>query len=179
MLIECTLVVLSKEELKQRLQNRGIFNPNRFLTGSRPVTKMELRYVEYLILDYRMESGRSWFQIIKNHPEESEVQEIRLIGNGSTGSVSFLEATPDTELREIPESMIQPKEYDADDMSQDAKYLTVKIGRRLAGRYYQKLELTGISSIYRPFWIAYYGEPRKDGKVLCCPHAADGFIVKR
>lgn len=167
MVISCTPIVLEKEELEKKIYKHGFLNFSRFLAGGRPVTKIELKYVEYLILDYKMGLGR-----------KLEAQSIHMIGNGSTGSVSFLKAIPVLETKEIPESMIQYKDYGPEAMKQNAKQIATVVCRKLTGKICRQIELTKVTSIYRPFWAVYYGEPRKDGKVLCRPYAADGFTIK-
>lgn len=178
MLIACTPVVLEKEDLEKKLKTGGFFDLNRLLTGGRPVSKMELKYVEYLLLDYEIKLGKSLGALLKRG-EQPMVQGIRLIGNGSTGSVSFLETVPAIRTMEIPESMIQHKSYGPDEMKKDANYVAATACRKLTGRRCRELELKSVSSIYRPFWAVYYGEPRKDGKVLCRPYGADGFVIKQ
>lgn len=175
MLISCTSVVLEKEELEKKLRKRGIFNPNRFLIGNRPITKIELRYVEYLILEYDLTFRENLLDLKR---EQGSTVGIRLIGNGSTGSVSFLEKMPETEQREFGELLVQKADYKAEDMRKEAVFTAGKVCRKLLGKRCRQVELKNVWSLYRPFWAVFYGEPRKDGSVLCCPYAADGFTVK-
>lgn len=178
MLITCTPVVLNKEDLERKLNTKRFLDPNSLLTGGRSVTKMELKYVEYLILDYEIRLGKGLGAFLKGQRQQ-EVQGIRLIGNGSTGSVSFLETVPSARMMEIPEAMIQRKDYGPNDMKKEAGYLAAMVCRKITGRRCQEIELKNVSSIYRPFWAVYYGQPRKDGKVLCRPYGADGFTIKK
>lgn len=179
MMVSCTPIVLDRVELEKKLQKHGFLNFGRFLTGGRPVTKIELKYVEYLILDYEMKLGKGLGAFLKGGSKQPETQRIRMIGNGSTGNVSFLEIIPPLETRDVPESIMQSKDFGPDDMKQNAKHIGITVCRKLTGKICREIELTKVSSIYRPFWAVYYGESREDGKVLCRPYAADGFTIKQ
>lgn len=178
MLIACTPIVLEKEELEKNLSSKRFLSLNRLVTRGYPVTKIELKYVEYLILDCEIKLGKGLIDLLKGEKGQ-ETSRIRLIGNGSTGSVSFLEAVPVTQTMEVPESVIQQKDYGPEDMKKEAGCVAAVVCRKLTGRRCQGIELKEVYSIYRPFWAVYYGEPRKDGKILCCPYGADGFTIKR
>ena len=180
MKIECTPVTLSEEELRERLERMGPFNLNRFLIGRRPIRKIELKYVEYLLLDYEVDCKKSGLLSgLRHERRDAEPHGIRLIGNGSTGSVSYMETFPKTEYRDVEQAQIQGKDFGPAEMARDARMLIAKVMRRLLGQRFPNAVLTRVKSIYRPFWAVYYGDVReKDGKSLCWPWAADGFTVR-
>ena len=179
MQIECTSITLSKEDLEKQLQKKGTLWLNKLFTCGRTVSNIELKYVEYLILEYKISFRKNLGTMLSGNREQENMQSIRMIGNGSTGSVALLEMLPSLEVKDVPASMIQPKDYEPENMKFDSKQVAVIFSRKMLGKRCRTIEFTGVTSVYRPFWAVYFGEARADGKMLGRPYAADGFTIKR
>ena len=104
-------------------------------------------------------------------------QTVYLLGNGSTGYTSVMEVLPETQTVEVNENQLQPADYGPDKMSLNARITMLKMYRRRVGGRIPDFELLEAKSLYRPFWLVYYGEPKNNGRRLCSVRAADGFTV--
>ncbi|WP_297131923.1 hypothetical protein [Terrisporobacter sp.] len=109
---------------------------------------------------------------------KSKSQKIKFIADGSTGSVAYYESAPKLERIDVEEDKIQLSVYDDDLLIEKSKRLARRIVRRhVGGNVY--LEIDNIKSIFRPFYVAFYGELKEGNKVRYLPIAADGCNSKR
>ena len=178
MQIECTQLVMDEEELRKKLK-KDIFSFNAFVIGRRPISRIELKYVEYLVMEYDLIFKSNPIQKFIAPQAASSCYKLRVIGNGSTGDVSFLSKVPETEKKTVQEADVQYRVYEPNDMDRDVQNIAAKVSRKELGLRFPKARLSSIKSVYRPFWAVYYGAPKSDGRQLCCPYAADGFVIKQ
>ena len=177
MIIECTELKMTREELDKKLKKPGMIN--KLITGRYEIERIELKYVEYLILYYRTIYGPllpiSFPGKKKVLAKQHALYEVRILGNGTTGYVSSLDEMPPLYKMDIPEGDIVHCEYREDDMHKDAYIMCVKVVRRNVGGRRPTFTRYKVQSIYRPFYAIYYKAQKKDGRVLVSSQAADGF----
>lgn len=172
----CTPVKVNEEEMRQLLSREGKFALNSVIVHGKEIVGMELRYVEYFVMKYHMIHDRRPLFSRKNAPRQL-TQTVYLLGNGSTGAVSHMDADPLKVTQEVASEQIQRADYSADSMQRTAKTTMLKMFRQHVGGWIPSFELLDVQSLYRPFWLIYYNSTRKDGRRLCSIRAADGYQV--
>lgn len=176
MKVLCTPIKTSEEDIRTKLQQEGKFNFNHLLIRNKEITGVELRYVEYFVLKYHMIHKRS---LLSKKPDGLRYthQNVNLLGNGSTGTTSLMETLPEMVTVDVDARQLQKADYGPDKMHTSARTTMIKMNRRHAGGGIPQFELQEAVSLYRPFWLVYYGDARKDGRRLCSVRPADGFTV--
>ena len=105
-------------------------------------------------------------------------QKIKLIADGSTGGVAYYESGLDTKKIDIEEDNVQLSAYEDEILVEKAKKLARRILRRRVGGDVS-FEISKIQSIFRPYYVAFYGDVKEGNKVRYLPIAADGCQSKR
>ena len=176
MRVLCTPVTCQEQDIREELKREGKFNFNRLLVRDKEISRMELRYVEYFILKYRMIHQKK-IRLFSKREETPLAQTVYLLGNGSTGYTSYMEVLPKTLEQEVESGKLQKADYSVERMRGHARITLVKLFRSHGGGWIPNFELLESKSLYRPFWLIYYGNPRRDGRTLCAVRAADGYRV--
>lgn len=178
MKVLCTPVTVSEEVMRQRMHTEGKFSFNQLLVRRKEISRLEIRYVEYFILDYQItHKNIALFRRGLRNMQKYSHQQVFLLGNGSTGATSFMETQPKTVEMDIPDSQLQKADYGPEQMRLSARTTLTKLVRRHMGGRIPDFQLQGAVSIYRPFWLIYYGQARTDGRQLCSVRSADGYSV--
>ena len=73
MQIECTSITLSKEDLEKQLQKKGTLWLNKLFTCGRTVSNIELKYVEYLILEYKISFRQNLGTMLSGNREQENM----------------------------------------------------------------------------------------------------------
>lgn len=147
--------------------------------GKKDIT-LKLMYLEsrevILQLNYR---PAPLLRMLGIKPKGPESQKIRMIVEGTRCTGSYVEDPIATEVVEVPdEGCVQNTEYSDENILQAAKRPALRMVRRQIGRV-ATAELVSMRSIYRPYYIAFYGELKMGERVRYLPIAADGFRVDR
>lgn len=171
-----TPVRISEQEIRRKATEDNKFSFNRLQVRNRTISRTELRYVEYFVMEYQM-IHREWFGLKKE--QEPKTQTVYLLGNGSTGYTSYMEVLPQTIPIDAEENNLQKADYSVDQMSGQAKITLLKLFRRHIGGRIPQFRLVSARSLYRPFWLVYYDGAKKDGRTLCAVLNADGYQVGR
>ncbi|MCI8678018.1 MAG: hypothetical protein HFF46_06740 [Lawsonibacter sp.] len=178
MKVLCTPVTVFEEDMRQRMQQEGKFSFNHLLIRRKEISRLEIRYVEYFILDYQIiHKKAAFFRRDQEDMRKCSRQQVFLLGNGSTGATSFMETQPQKVEMDIPDGQLQKADYGPEQMRLSARTTLVKLVRRHMGGRIPDFQLQKAVSIYRPFWLIYYGETRADGRQLCSVRSADGYSV--
>ena len=176
MKITATPKTMSPEEAI-RLARGGGNALGKAMYGNKTIT-LKLMYLEsrevILQLHYRPAPLLRWLHI---QPKGPEGQKIRMIVEGTRCTGSYAEDPIQTETVEVEdEGCVQNTEYPDDKIIAAAKRL--RMVRRQIGRVATS-EVVSMRSIYRPYYIAFYGELKMGERVRYLPIAADGFRVDR
>ena len=107
------------------------------------------------------------------------VQKIRMIVEGTRCTASYAEDPLKTCAVEVEnENAVQKTEYADDKIFAAAKRPALRMIRRQIGKV-AFAELDSMRSIYRPYYIAFFGEMKMGERVRYIPIAADGNQVSR
>ena len=177
--ISCTPVIKSETEIRESICSEGKFNLNWLFTRNCKIRNIELRYVEYFMLKYNMVHNVKGFSFRTKKQEVAARQPIYLLGNGSTGAVSYMEIQPKIVSMNLDPHQLQPADYSVESMNGNARLVMMKVFRRTIGGRIPSFELVNSVSFYRPFWLIYYDKMREDGTSLCAVRAADGYSVQK
>lgn len=142
------------------------------------ILEMKKLYIENKIIELNMtyEPNIITKSIFKNL--EKKEQKITLIADGSTGGVAYYESGQNIKKIDIPDDNVQLSAYEDDILVEKAKQLARRIVRRKIGGNVS-FKVSSVKSIFRPYYIAFYGEIKEDAKVRYLPIAADGCQSKR
>ena len=102
---------------------------------------------------------------------------IMIISNGTSGSPSLVDALPEIVTMEMEEDqherLIQDSAFSEDEMITNAKKLAVRVMHRIVGGIPRVSDIT-VKTVYRPFYVAFYGDVVEGNKVRYITIPADG-----
>ncbi len=178
MKIQSFSIQMNAEEARARSMKQA--GPlGRMAVGKNPDIHMRTIFIENKIITYRMTNLpsplTSWLK--KDKPKPHSL--IRIIANGSTCGVSYYDGvgTDIVEL-DVEEEQVQYSDYPDDKLISRGNVLARRILRRRVGGNIS-LEPVEVESVFRPYHVAFFGEPVEGRKVRYLPIAADGCSVKR
>lgn len=148
--------------------------------GNKDIT-LKLMYLEsrevILDLHYRPAPLMRWLG--KTDVKTPSTQKIRMIVEGTRCTASYAEAPVKTVRIDVDdETAIQKTEYTDEQIIAAAKRPALRMVRRQIGKV-ATAELSSMRSIYRPYYVAFYGELKMGERVRYLPIAADGNKVER
>lgn len=178
MKVLCTPVKTSEQAIREQVRGEGKLNFNQLLVRGKQVSRVELRYVEYFVMKYQMIHRKGFSLFRRNSTEVGRftTQTVYILGNGSTGSTSYMEVLPEMVTEDVT-ARLQKADYPVDRMKLSARITLIKLFRRHMGGRMPDFQMLEATSLYRPFYLIYYDFPRGDGKQLCSVRAADGYSV--
>ena len=164
---------VSREHALKIAQNKGDWLWN-IVFHSQPLTELKLMYIEYVLLELETIAAQSMLQRFgKKGNIKPSVKKLRILVNGTTGGVALVSDLPPIEERTFTEKdLVQTASFAEEESVKKAKMLAHKITHRTLGGMHTA-EVTGFKSVYRPFWVAYYGELKEGNKVRYLTIPAD------
>lgn len=166
-------IKVSKEEAEKIAKSRGGFLGFVFLPGKK-VHEMRMHYVEYKLLTFELKYNPNFIEKYLMHKNEIKTQTITILANGSTGSAAWVDSMPEiVNLKNIDENSIQFSDKDEELLINKGRKLASRVVHRYIGRI-PEVKLIKSESIFRPFWVAFYGEVKQNQKVYYVPISADG-----
>lgn len=181
MIIDTYPITMTLEEAKIKAQKQG--TPlARLVLKKGAEYELKLLYVEYKIIEYQLTFRPSRItklinKILRKESFDSKTK-IRVIGNGSTGGVAIVTDMPAIIKKEVNKEEIQYSLYKDDHMIEKGKRAATKLVKRQTGGF-PEMSLIKIYSVFRPFYIAYYGELIEGNKIRYLPIPADGCNNQR
>jgi hypothetical protein len=138
------------------------------------LTQIKRHFIEFKLLTYEVTYQPTFFERYFKHNTEIRKQTITLLANGSTGSVAWVDSMPDiVKIKNVDDLDIQLSDKKDDALTRRGKKIATQvIHRHIGGVPY--LELIKMESVFRPYWIAFYGDVIEGKKVRYKPIAADG-----
>ena len=174
MVIECFPILMSEEAARKRAMKgfAGMYGKNKTIN-------MRLMWLENRYIEFEMTYHDSFIRkLIRKDKNKIDKQKIRTIVDATTCSGSYTETGISTIMRDVDESMIQHSNYPDDRLIHTARENVRRMVRRHAGRFVSA-EMIEMRKVYRPYWIAVYGEWVEGTKVRYLPIPADGNEVYR
>lgn len=106
-------------------------------------------------------------------------QKIRMMVEGTRCTASYSgEPIKTVDIEVDNEEAVQKTEFSDQEIVQTAKRMAVRMVRRQIGQV-PFAELYAMRSIYRPYYVAFYGELKMGTRVRYLPIPADGNRVER
>ena len=173
MYIRSFSVKLSKAEAEKIAETKGgllwraVFSNNK-------LSEIRQHFIEFKLITFEAIHRPTPFEKIFSKKTEIKRQTITLLANGSTGSVSWVDSMPEIiSLKNIDSNIVQPSDRDDEYMINRGRRLATKVMHRHIGGV-PEFQVLKIESVYRQYWIAFYGEAIEGKKVRYKPIAADG-----
>jgi hypothetical protein len=146
--------------------------------GKNPKIVMKRVFIENRIITFAITSHSLLERFFKKEspPKSSR---IRMIANGSTCGVAYYDGSGlDIVEIDVDDGEVQFSDYPDDVLITRGNVLARKILRRRIGG---NLSLNAIEaeSVFRPYYVAFYGEPTEGSSVRYLPIAADSCVVRR
>ncbi len=185
MLVKVFEVKMSKEEAYKIAQNKGSWIWRRVFSKNE-LTELRLLYVEYVLFNLTFLCKRSMLNklTVKGRDDVARKgkyneQYVKIICNGTSCRAALVDSIPKLVEIDIPQSQIQDSEFSEEELIRSAKKISIRAIHRVIGGLPQIASST-CQHIYRPFWVAYYGEMKEGNKVRYITIPADyGHTTKR
>lgn len=177
MKIETSVIKMTESEARKKGEAKSNFI-GRLIVRSE-MSKLEIVYFPFLLIEFRQECPQEIFHIGKRQKDagNNNVKTITIICDGTTNSTSITDTLPDLEKKEIDEEQIKKRLFTEQDMESAAYKLAFRMTRRFIGN--RKIILNNTREIYRPYYVAWYGDITEGNKARYLPMAADGFDINR
>ena len=152
----------------------------RILLGKNQDIHMRTVFIENKIITYQITNEPSLlFRLLHKNQKDTHKSKIRVIANGSTSGVSYYDGIGVNIVEmDVPEEQIQHSDYSDEKLISKGNVRARRILRRRIGGNVSIQPLC-VESVYRPYHVAFFGEPVEGTKVRYLPLAADGCSVKR
>lgn len=165
---------MSREEAWKIAERKGDWLWN-LVFNKHPLTELRLMYIEYVLLELETASSPTLVSKLKKAPFKPIRKNIQVLVNGSTGGVALV-GDNDLKIEDMvfdDNTEYQLSAFDHEEVVKRAKMLAHKVTHRTMGGMHEA-EIVGQSSLYRPFWVAFYGEVREGNRVRYITIPADG-----
>lgn len=170
--------VMTEKEAVEIARNGGNF-VGKILFAKKDI-KLKLMYLESKEIIYRIVFEDSKIKSLLGKKREKQYgQKVRILVEGTRCTPAFLEENLKLENIEIKDkNLIQKTEFTNEKIINEGKFMARRMIRRQIGKTVL-LEVENIRSIYRPYYIAFYGEMVEGTKVRYLPIPADGNQIRR
>ncbi len=171
-------IQLNEQEARKQAEQRGNFLGRMMVKKDQ--INLKLMYLESKEITYRMTYlPAPLLRLLGRKAEPQKGPLIRILAEGTRGTPSFLgEDLPLEEVEITDDSQLQNTEFPDEKLIQEGKFLARRMVRRQMGKTVL-LEVERIRSIYRPYYIAFYGELVEGTRVRYLPIAADKNEITR
>ncbi|MCR5369546.1 MAG: hypothetical protein K6E83_02420 [Clostridium sp.] len=165
------------EALRTARQGGNVFG--KALYGGGEIT-LKLMYLESreVILDLYYQPAPIMKILGKGEKPDKPSQKIRMIVEGTRCTASYSEDPIETREIDIKEEMLQKTEFPDDKIIAAAKRHALRMVRRQIGRV-AVAEVNSMRSIFRPYYVAFYGKYEMGKRIRYLPIEADGHKVER
>lgn len=178
MQINCLPKTMSEEQALKVAMGGGNFI-GKALYGKQDIT-LKLMYLESREIIFEMTFlDAPLIHLFKRHKNIAPgKQKFRTMIEGTRCAASYLPEPLETQTKEVDEEQIQNSTFTDEKLIRSGKYLCRRLVRRQLGKTVTT-EVAEMTTIYRPFYIAFYGAVELGAKVRYLPIAADGNNVVR
>lgn len=171
--IQSFQIKIDKKEAESMASDKGGVLWNTVFSGKN-LTQMKRHFIEFKLMTFEATYQPTWIERYLKHKTETRKQLITMLANGSTGSVAWVDSLPEiVTMYNVDDEDIQLSDQDDNRMISRGKKIATQVIHRHVGGV-PSLELVEIESVFRPYWIAFYGEVVQGNKVRYKPISADG-----
>lgn len=178
MKITATPITMTPEEaMKEARKGGNIFGKALYGNGE---ISLRLIYLESreVILDLYYQPAPLMRWLGKEKDPDKPNKKIRMVVEGTRGGASYAGEPIKTCEIEVDDKAIQKTEFSDDKIVQSASRLAQRMVRRQIGKVVIA-RLHAMRSIYRPYYVAFYGKMEMGQKVRYQAIAADGNRIER
>ena len=178
MKINCLPKTMSQEQaLKIAMGGGNIIG--KALYGKKDIT-LKLMYLESreIIFDMTYLDAPLVGLLRRKNKAEPRKQKFRTMVEGTRCGAAYLADPLVVETRDVEEDDIQSSTFTDEKLTRAGKFLCRRLVRRQLGKTVVT-EVAEMNKVYRPFYIAFYGEVKMGERVRYLPISADGNSVKR
>lgn len=176
MKINCFPITMDKDEALKIAQGRGNLL-GRILLRDRKIN-LRVMYLESRYMTYEMTYADSPLASLFKKNDRPDQQRIRVMVEGTTCSAAYAPYDIYTTEKEVDENDIQFTYYDDHRLADAGGIMAKRMVRRQLGRSLT-IRPVEMEKVFRPFYIAIYGEMTEGAKVRYLPIPADGNDVTR
>ena len=171
-------ILRSEEDVLPEARRKG--GPlGRLLLRGQALAELRLHFVEYRILIFSVLHRPNGISRHLFGEREDKRQLCRVLVNGSTGGALWAEEIPQPLVPyEAREEQIQHSSFPRERMEEKGSRLVLRVLRRRVGGY-PTVNLEEDAPVYRPFYVALFGDPQEGHRVRYLPFAADGCSSHR
>ena len=164
---------MSRAQAMKIAQKKGDWLWN-LVFRSQPLSELRLMYIEYVLLEMETTAAPGVFRkLLANGSGKPLVKKLRVLVNGTTGGVALVSDLPQMEDRDFTdEDYVQTSSFSEAEAVRKAKMLAHKISHRTLGGMHTA-EVVEFKPVYRPFWVAFYGEVKEGNRVRYITIPAD------
>jgi len=138
------------------------------------MSKLEIAYFPFLLVEFRQEHSRHIWRRRKD-TGGNNISVITIICDGTTNNAAFADTLPDFIKTEVGEEQIKKRLFTEQDMISESQKLAFRMTHKFIGK--NEIILQNTYEIYRPYYIAWYGNITEENKARYLPMAADGFGI--
>ncbi len=147
---------------------------SKLILKNRYAHEVRLHYIEFKIVTLKIHKNKSIF-IRKRH--SNDINELKILVNGSTGAGSIVQSLPISEIvRNVNCDIVQHSDKDERRVKAKANKMATRLTHRFMGGI-PEIEIVKIESIFRPYWVVFFGKVELNTRVSYLPIEADGFVI--
>lgn len=166
-------IKIDKDEAKNKAKAKGGVLWRTVFAG-KDLSELKQHFVEFKLITFEAIHRPNLIERFIFRKSETRRQTITMLANGSTGSVSWVESMPDiVTLKNVDEDTVQLSDKDDEYLTRRGRKIAIKVIHRHVGGI-PELKVLKIESVFRPYWVAFYGDMVEGNKVRYMPIAADG-----
>lgn len=136
--------------------------------------EVRLHYIEFKIVTLKIHKNKSIFMKKKHF---NDTNELKILVNGSTGAGSIVQELPVHEIvKNVDCNIVQYSDKDERRVKAKANKMAMRLTHRFMGGI-PEIEIVKIESIFRPYWVVFFGKVELNTRVSYLPIEADGFVI--
>lgn len=166
-------IKVNKDQAEKIAQAKGgllwrtVFSRNK-------LSEISQHYIEFKLITYKAIFRTNFIQRLIFRKIKDRNQTITMLANGSTGTAAWVDSMPEIDtLKAVDEKSVQLSDKDDEYLIRKGRKVALRVMHRFIGGI-PELEVLRIESVFRPYWVAYYGEMIEGNKVRYIPIPADG-----
>lgn len=169
---------IEKEEAGQMAEARGRLLRKIFCRG-KSLSEVRLHFIECKLITYEITHKPNILDKLFARKIKSSKQTITMLADGSNSSVAWVETMPDIVTVEgVQDEQIQYSDRDEKTLINRGRSVALKVVHRHVGGIPEIREIM-VESVFRPYWVAFFGEVAEGKKVYYSPIAADGCKMQK
>lgn len=171
-------IKVTKDEAERIAQKKGGLLW-RIIFSGKDIGEIRQHFIEFKLITFEAVYRPGIFErtVLKKTAERR--QKIVMLANGSSGSAAWVQDLPEVvSLEKVDKNNIQLSDREDEYLVGKCRKVALRVMHRFVGGI-PELEVKSIESVYRPYWIALYGQVVNGSKVRYMPIPADGCSSQR